>query len=174
MRIFFLFFFFLICSLKVQSQLSYTITADAKTGWLMFKGLIDKQILINEPSFYWYANTHTQFQPDSAFIQAMRWHKDSTKFILFGGTWCDDTQSILPRFFKLQELAGVPDSSISFFAVDRNKHSISNVPQAFGITHVPTIVLLRNGKELGRLVEYGPKGDWNAAFLELLRITKQP
>ena len=173
MRIFFPFCFFLLCALKGQSQLSYTITTDAKTGWLMFKGLIDKQTLINESSFYWYANTQAQFQPDSTFIQAMHLHQDSTQFILFGGTWCDDTQSILPRFFKLQELAGVTDSSVSLFAVDRNKHSISNVPQAFGITHVPTIVLMRNGKELGRLVEYGPKGDWNAAFLELLNATRK-
>jgi thiol-disulfide isomerase/thioredoxin len=165
--------FFALTTSKSQAQLSFTISTDNQTGWLMFKGLIDKQTLINEPSFYWYATTQNNFQPDSALVQSMRKHQDSTHFILFGGTWCDDTQSILPRFFKLQEMAGISDSCVSFFAVDRNKNSISNVPQAFGITRVPTIVLMNRGKEIGRLVEYGPKGDWNNAFLELLRSAKK-
>jgi thiol-disulfide isomerase/thioredoxin len=169
-----LFFYLLLvtffCGPKAHAQLSYTISTDTKTGWLMYKGLIDKNILKQEPSFYWYANSYDQFQPDSTFIQAMKLHKDSSQFILFGGTWCDDTQSILPRFFKLQELAGVPDSSVSFFAVDRQKKSISHVPEAFGISHVPTIVIMKNGKEIGRLVEYGPNGDWNRAFYELLLL----
>lgn len=173
MRILFTFFLFALSALKSQAQLSYTISTDSQTGWLMYKGLIDKHALINEPSFYWYAATQNNFNPDSTLVQAMRAHQDSTYFVLFGGTWCDDTQSILPRFFKLQEMAGIPDSCVSFFAVDRNKHSISQVPQAFGITRVPTIVLMNRGKEIGRLVEYGPKGDWNNAFLELLRNSRK-
>lgn len=172
MRIVFFLFFAMFAS-KSQAQLSYTISTDNQTGWLMYKGLIDKQTIINEPSFYWYASTQNNFKPDSAFVQAMHAHQDSTHFLLFGGTWCDDTQSILPRFFKLQEMAGISDSCISFFAVDRNKHSISNVPQAFSITRVPTIVMMKGGKEIGRLVEYGPKGDWNNAFLELLLISRK-
>ncbi len=173
MRIVFPFFFFALSAWNSQAQLSYTISTDNQTGWLMYKGLIDKQALINEASFYWYASTQNNFNPDSALVQAMRIHQDSTYFVLFGGTWCDDTQSILPRFFKLQEMAGISDSCVSFFAVDRNKHSISNVPQAFNIARVPTIILMKGGKEIGRLVEYGPKGDWNNAFLELLRNSRK-
>ena len=40
--------------------------------------------------------------------------------------WCsaapgEDTQFILPKFFKIQEKSGVPDEAVTFFAVNRDK-----------------------------------------------------
>ena len=95
--------------------------------------------------------------------------KDKVQFILFGGTWCDDTQFVLPKFFKLQELSGFPDNSVSFFGVNRAKQTLGNMAAAFKIINVPTIIVMKDGKEVGRVVEYGKTGKWDVELAELLK-----
>jgi thiol-disulfide isomerase/thioredoxin len=75
----------------------------------------------------------------------------------------------LPKFFKLQEAAGVPDKSVSFFAVDRQKQTLGNVSSVFKITNVPTIIVMKDGKEVGRVVEYGKTGYWDKELADLLK-----
>jgi len=89
------------------------------------------------------------------------------KLIVYGGTWCEDSHFILPKFFKLQEQSNFPDANISFFAVDRNKKTIGGIADALGITNVSTIIVMKNGKEVGRVVEYGESGE---AMKELGKI----
>ena len=49
-------------------------------------------------------------------------NKDKIYFLFFGGTWCEDTHFILPKFYKVQEASGFPESRITVFAVDRKKN----------------------------------------------------
>jgi len=154
---------------NIKAQTPYTFSKDEKTGGLVYKGVINKYTLINNPLFSWYASGQSSYKPDTAVVNAFERHKTSVHFVIFGGTWCDDTQYILPRFFKIQELSGFPDSAISFMGVDRDKNTIGNISKAFGITNVPTIIIMKEGKESGRVVEYGKTGKWEteiAAFME--------
>ncbi len=95
--------------------------------------------------------------------------KGKVQFVVFGGTWCDDTQFVLPKFFKLQEQSGFSDSDISFFAVTRAKQTVGNITTAFKIVNVPTIIVMKDGKEVGRVVEYGKTGKWDIELAELLK-----
>jgi hypothetical protein len=94
--------------------------------------------------------------------------KNRIHFVVFGGTWCDDTQYILPRFFKWAALSGLPDQSITLLGVDRDKKTIGQLSAAFRITNVPTIIVMQNGKETGRVVEYGKSGKWDEELRALL------
>jgi len=157
-------------SLFASAQTPYTITPDDHTpGQLVYKGLINKYTLMNEPSFTWYAYNQSSYDISTELLNGFESAKSNVHFILFGGTWCDDTQYILSRFFKLQEKAGIPDSVITFFGVDRNKKTISNVAEAFQITRVPTIIVMKNGIEVGRLVEYGKTGKWDAELMSFFK-----
>ena len=119
--------------------------------------------------FSWYASNQAIYEPAPEIVKAMESAKDSVQFVVFGGTWCEDTQFIIPRFFKLQELSGFPDKGISFFAVNRNKVTLGNITAAFKVTNVPTIIVMKDGKEKGRIVEYGKTGKWDAELAELLK-----
>lgn len=157
-------------SYLVYSQ-QYEVSQDPKhPGVKVLRGIINKYLLQNDSSFQWYKANQKFYGPDSSTLNALERTKGKIQFVLFGGTWCEDTQFILPQFFKLQELSGVPDSVITFFGVNREKRSLSNITDAFGITNVPTIIIMKNGKELGRVVEYGKSGKWDR---ELEGIIKQ-
>ena len=131
--------------------------------------MINKYLVQNDTSFRWYNTNQKFYAPDSSTLNAFGRTRGKLQFVLFGGTWCEDTQFILPQFFKLQEMSGVPDSVVTFFGVNRDKKSLANIADAFGIINVPTIIVMKNGKELGRVVEYGKTGKWDKELAEIIK-----
>lgn len=155
---------------NLNAQTPYTSVPDDKSkGGIILNGIISKYILENEGSFNWYASSRANYTPDPSILNAMEAAKTRVQFLVFGGTWCEDTQFILPKFFKLQEMSGFPDKSISFFGVNREKKTLGNVADVFKITNVPTIIILKDGKETGRVIEYGKTGKWDAELAEMLK-----
>lgn len=155
---------------NLSAQVQYEITADEKHPEVsILRGMIDKYVIAEDTaSFNWYAPSQKIYQPDTAVLGSMQRTKAKIKYVLFGGTWCEDTQFILPKFFKLQEKSGVPDKNITFFGVNREKKALGNIAEAFNITNVPTIIVMKDGKEAGRVVEYGKTGKWDKELAEIL------
>ncbi len=151
------------------SQTQYEVIADPNHPEnKILKGVINKDLIKKDTTFKWYANNQKAYgKPDTAIVGIFR-SDSAVKYIIFGGTWCEDTQSILPKFFMLQEKAGIADSRITFFGVDRQKQSYGNITSAMNITNVPTIIVMKNGKEVGRVVEYGKTGKWDKELAEIV------
>jgi thiol-disulfide isomerase/thioredoxin len=136
----------------------------------ILNGIISKYALINDSTFNWYNSSQAIYNPSAEYKTAMaNAAAANVKLVIFGGTWCEDSHFILPKFFKLQEQSNFPDQNISFFAVDRNKKTIGGITDAFKITNVPTIIVMKDGKEVGRVVEYGKTGQWDKELVELLK-----
>ena len=74
----------------------------------------------------------------------------------------------MPKFFKAQELSGVPDENITLFGVNRNKQSLGHIAEALGVINVPTIIIMKGGKEMGRVVEYGKTGKWDKELADII------
>ena len=160
----------LLFTLPSLSQAQYEISQDPKHPEVkVLRGIINKYLVQNDSSFKWYNSNQKIYGPDTAVLNALERTKGKIQFVVFGGTWCEDTQFVLPRFFKLQEMSGVSDDMVSFFGVNRDKRSLGNIAAAFGITNVPTIIAMKDGRELGRIVEYGKTGKWDKELAELLK-----
>ena len=152
------------------AQSPYSFPDDPKNpGSMMLYGEVSKYLLINDSSFSWYAQNQKGYRPQSQILSAVENAKDSVEFLVFAGTWCDDSQFILPRFFRLLELSGFPYSRVRFFAVDRNKKSPDGNAGKYNIERVPTIIVLKSGMETGRIVEYGLTGNWDQELGAMLK-----
>ena len=139
----------------------------------ILKGIINQEVIEKDTSFQWFTVNQKSYQPDTTLIQALKKiNQNKMQLMVFGGTWCEDTQFILPRFFKLAELAEITSNKISLLGVDRAKKTLGNLSEAMGITNVPTIIVLKNGKELGRVVDYGKTGQWDKELAELISINE--
>jgi thiol-disulfide isomerase/thioredoxin len=162
----------LFCSLfaaSANSQAQYEILKDEKhPEQHILRGIINKYVVQNDTSYKWYSGSAASYKPDTATLTAFEKAKDKVQFVIFGGTWCEDTQSILPKFFKLQEMSGIADNVITFFGVNRAKKSLASITDAFGIINVPTIIVMKNGKEIDRVVEYGKTGKWDRELATIL------
>jgi thiol-disulfide isomerase/thioredoxin len=152
----------------VQAQTPYTNTINDRKETIL-NGIITKYAIVNNDVLsVWYNPSKASYTPAAATLLAMQQAKGKIQFVVFGGTWCEDTQNILPKFFKLQEQAGIDDNSISFYGVDRAKKTLGNLNDAFKITNVPTIIVMKDGKEIGRVVEYGKTGKWDVELAALV------
>lgn len=160
---------FLIYALASFSQLQYEVSPDPNhPEQKILKGIISKQVIKNDTAYKWYAvNQKSYTSSDTAIVGSLQ-RNNSVQYVVFGGTWCDDTRFILPKFFMLQEKAGIADDRISFFGVDRQKKTIGNLSSALNITNVPTIIVMKNGKEIGRVIEYGKTGKWDKELADIV------
>lgn len=160
----------LTASLHLSAQSEYEVISEAgNPGVKILRGTINKYLIANDSAFTWYASNAKSYQPDTAILKTLSKVKTGKlQLIIFGGTWCEDTQFILPKFFKLQEMSGIPDENITFFGVNRNKKSFGHITEALAINNVPTIIVMKDGKELGRVVEYGKTGKWDKELAEII------
>src|SRR5215203_2044929 len=137
-------------------------------GEKILKGFMSKQDLAGDTAFTWFAQNQKGYLPYAAALQSLKTNKDSVQFLVFGGTWCHDTQFILPKFFSLSDAAGVSQNQITLLGVDRGKKTIQHLSETFNILNVPTIIVLKEGKEIGRVVEYGKTGMFDKELGEII------
>jgi len=161
----------IISALLILSASSFAqapeVSHDAEGNKVLI-GFIARKDLVNDSAFTWFAQNQQGYTPDAAALQALKASRDSINIIAFGGTWCGDTKNILPKFFVLADAAGLSPDRITVIGVDHNKRTIQHLSEAFGITNVPTLIIMKNGRELGRVVEYGHYGSFDKEIGEIL------
>ena len=84
------------------------------------------------------------------------------------GTWCEDSHFVIPRLFSLLDQSGFPKDKVTLIGVDRDKKTLSHLSEALNVTNVPTILIMKKGKELGRVIEYGHDGYFDKELGEIL------
>lgn len=146
---------------------SSEISHDAE-GNKVIKGFMTKQELATDSAFKWFADNQKGYVPEQNALQAFRANKDSINIVAFGGTWCGDTKYILPKFFVLTDAAGLSQDRVTLLGVDHNKKTIQHLAEAFGVVNVPTFIVMKNGKEIGRVVEYGKYGMFDKELGEII------
>jgi len=105
-----------------------------------------------EPNPVWTEEAYA----DTVDILAALRHEVSYK--VWGGDWCIDCRSQLPDFAAALDAAGVPESHIEHFPVEKEDDGSKTGPQVeeYGIDRIPTVVVERNGEEIARFVEEEP------------------
>ncbi len=142
------------------------------SGVKIFNGLLSKANLEQEPSFAWMRNNISWYKPNADAVKHLMRLKGKVHLIVFGGTWCEDSQIIMPQLFKLMDAAAFPETSVTLIGVERNKKTLSQLSEALNIDKVPTILVMQQGKEMGRVVEYGKYGVYDQELGEILAAIK--
>lgn len=145
----------------VFSQTQYEVSVDPNNGEKTLKGIINRSIIENDTSFKWYEENRKIYAPNETAATALRNNKDSVELIVFMGTWCEDSHFVIPRFFSLIDKAGFPNEKITLLGADRDKKTLSHLAEALNVKNVPTIIVMKNGKEMGRVIEYGRTGQFD-------------
>jgi thiol-disulfide isomerase/thioredoxin len=157
-----------ISAIAALGQNQYETLPDKDEGKI-FKGIISRELLERDTSFKWYAENLKGYTPNSNAIAALKQYNDSIQFIVFMGTWCEDSHFIIPKFFTLLDASGFSKDKVSLIGTDRSKKTLSHLAEALGIINVPTIIVMKNGKEAGRVVEYGKYGMFDKELGEIIR-----
>jgi thiol-disulfide isomerase/thioredoxin len=90
------------------------------------------------------------------------------EILVFLGTWCGDSRREVPIFLKTAKAAGLKATSWKLYGVDVAKKMEGGLIEQYQIKRVPTFIVLRDGKEIGRIVEY-TKVSMEADLIEVLK-----
>jgi thiol-disulfide isomerase/thioredoxin len=159
--------FSLVITITTYAQQGYEVLTE-RPNEKSYKGTISKEILLADTTFKWYGMNQKGYNPNATALENLLKQKDSVQLLVFMGTWCEDSQNIIPKFYSLTEKAGFADKKITLIGVDRNKKTYSHLTDALNITNVPTIIVYKKGKEIGRVVEYGKYGLFDKELGEIL------
>jgi hypothetical protein len=159
----------LLASLFSFAQTQYEVSNDGQDKIL--KGIITRDLIANDTSFKWYGQNLAGYKPNEATMNALK-QKTELQLIVFAGTWCSDTKYILPKLFAITDAAAFSQDRVTLIGVDRNKKTISHLSEALGVINVPTIIVMKEGKEVGRVVEYGKTGIWDKELGDIINAGK--
>jgi thiol-disulfide isomerase/thioredoxin len=154
-------FFAAFALLSVHALFAQTPSAEISrdaSGNKVVKGFLTKQELLADTAFAWFPSGQKSFVPNADAVKGFAAGKDAVNIVVFGGTWCEDTHMVLPKFYATADAAGFAPDRITLIGVDHSKKTLYNLSEAFGITNVPTFIVMKGGKEIGRVVEYGTSG----------------
>lgn len=134
-----------------------------------FKGIISREVLLSDTSFHWYAENLKGYKPNASALEGLQKNKDSIQLLTFMGTWCEDSHSVIPKLYSLLDASGFSQDRVTLIGVDRNKKTLSHLSEALNVTKVPTIIVLKNGVEVGRVIEFGKYGLFDIELGEILK-----
>ncbi|MFN4121891.1 MAG: thioredoxin family protein [Flavobacteriales bacterium] len=100
----------------------------------------------------WQQNQNN-YHPDAEAMKHIAQYASEFDLVVVIGTWCEDSRMHFPALWKTIEQSGAKFKSIRIIAVDRDKKSKVAGFEALNITYVPTIILLKDGREMTRIVE---------------------
>lgn len=119
-------------------------------------GKVNWDGLTMSPYGDWFTPNYLSYVVDSTTLAGI--NVDNIEIVLFLGTWCPDSQLEVPQFYKILDHVNYDLSKMSVVALERLENTDLVSPQheeeEFNIGFVPTMIFLRDGKELGRITEY--------------------
>ena len=116
------------------------------------------------PSFL---NPYRDYTPRQDAVERIAAVRGSYDLLVFFGTWSPDSLREVPRLLRVLDAAGNKDLRLALYGVDREKREALGMSETFGIRNVPSVVVLRDGIERGRIVER-PRRSMEEDLLEIL------
>ncbi|WP_435253677.1 thioredoxin family protein [Tenacibaculum sp. A30] len=117
-------------------------------------GIATKQDFQQEPyGSEWFNDFYSYYETDKNTVEQLKPYLKDIKIKAFMGTWCGDSQRDVPNFYKILDEADFNYKNLELVTVNRQKKA-NGLEEGFDITHVPTFIFYKEGKEIGRFVEH--------------------
>ncbi|SNR67804.1 thioredoxin family protein [Lutibacter flavus] len=117
-------------------------------------GIATKESFLQEPYNEWFNPNYEYYSLNEDVIDKLKPLLKEVTIKAFMGTWCGDSQEQTPAFYKILDNTDFNYSNLELVTVDRSKTTPDNLQESFNIIRVPTFIFYKEGKEIGRFVEY--------------------
>lgn len=120
-------------------------------------GVANKESFLQVPYQTWFSKNFNTYQVNKAVAKQLQPLLKKVTIKAFMGTWCGDSKRQTPPFYKILETAKFNLKNLEMITVNRSKKTPDNLQQGLHIFRVPTFIFYKEGKEIGRIVEYPRK-----------------
>lgn len=144
---------------------------ELSNGSTFLLGEIQIENLKNSPYGEWFSENYNNYMVDKDLVKLFKKKLKRHEVLLFLGTWCGDSKREVPRLAKILDEANFPVEKQRIVALDRRKENYKKGANGeeigWDIKRVPTLILLKDGKEINRIVER-PVGTLEEDLLAIL------
>lgn len=128
--------------------------------------IADNEILTSFEKFKKHENdvTYTQAQ-----LNRLKKIEQPIEIKVYFGQWCHDSQREVPRLVRLFDQLNQDNFKVWYYGVDVKKSDPLGLAKADNLRRTPTVIIYRDGKELGRILEV-PRVDWASDIAGMLEI----
>lgn len=145
-------------------------TVESANDGQMLLGTQTRDQFLKEPFSEWYIKEHDEYAMDTEAVAQLKKEKlNAHQIVVFLGTWCEDSHREFPRLMKILESTNYPMEKLSIIAVNRKMEAPSGEEGLYNIRKVPTIIVKKYGRELGRIVENPKSGYLERDLLEIIK-----
>src|SRR5690349_16777324 len=122
-------------------------------------GSITVADLEKNPYGEWYSKNYKEYTPNASIVEQLKKLKPNQyKIKILLGTWCGDSKREVPRMTKLLSELSFSNQNLELIALNDSsavyKQGPNHEEKGLEIYRVPTIIVLENNKEIGRINEY--------------------
>jgi len=143
----------LLISMTGNAQTTQPDIGTNDRGELVYNGLTTFDDLEQEESFTWLTEGAATYQPNGEKILYLLEKLPLYDMVVVMGTWCEDSHNMIPKLYKVLTEVEYPMEKLKMYGVDREKHSKTGEHEKYKVTNVPVVILLKDGKEAGRITE---------------------
>ena len=134
----------------------------------ILNGPITKAGLRKMPYKVWFNTNYKTHVVDTETLKNIKKKElKDLKILAFMGTWCHDSNREIPRLLRVVEELGIAEQ-LELYGLDVNKKSQFERENGFDIRKTPTIIFLKDGEEIARILEE-PEVSFEKAFEKMLK-----
>ena len=115
-----------------------------------------------------YENRIKSYKPDAEAVSFLSKYGRKTDILIYFRSWCPHCEAWVPRLVKSMQTAGNASLGMRFVALPRN-FALDPDARSWGVEGVPTIIVLQEGREVGRLNGPPETGSIEAALVKVLQ-----
>lgn len=149
--------------------------ANSTGSGLILIGPTTRVVFDKAPYSAWFHPGYQRYQPNPEVIKQLRQYllvPGELSIVAYMGSWCEDSQREVPHFFKVLDLAGYPLNKLQIISLREDKTGPNGEEKTYNVVSVPTFLVLKDGKEMGRIVEM-PLKTIEADLLQIITAAKK-
>lgn len=145
-------------SLPAQKPVTMNQEIISHEGMPIMVGPINRQGLLGDNYQQWFTPNYDAYKVDTTTLLPYKKTIKGLDMLVFMGTWCEDSQGQVPQFYRILDWVGYPEKNLRVVSLDNHPDRYKKAPNGeeagWMIESVPTFIFLKDGREIGRIVEY--------------------
>lgn len=133
-----------------EAKQGFIATCEEEKQEVILTGELGPTELSQQPG---YDNSVEAYQPKAELVAKLAKLDTPTELVVIIGTWCPDCHRETPRLGKVLAEANNPMLTVRYIGVDRSKQDPEGLAAQYDFQRIPTMMVIRDGEELGRITE---------------------
>ncbi len=139
--------------MQAQENIFKTIPDPKEGASNILVGQLQFSDIAADATCNWFSENAQNYTADTNICKALATVIPKFELVIFAGTWCGDTHHLLPQLYTVLSKAKTLAASMELYGVDRKKRALNVEHLLYKIEKVPTVIIIRNHREVARIVE---------------------